>query len=354
MKIRQIITQDVGPLVNAPIILENDWSGELETQVLFTGPNGCGKSTLLRGIALLWDAVGYWLDHRKLLPFKHEAKVWFQQWTGFAVIVDEILPFCQTPVGFFFGSSDWSKSVREKYPEVSWIGESLAPNGKPGQHKREVFLPNEKWLEAWSEERKKMILSHDKVKCPNVIYLDAEERRWVQPKRNISEPQPDALAQRWLTKYLVSEDWKGQLEASLITLKTTQLHRFHEVIRNLNEFLSGKEIDPDIRPGEGRLRIKLKNKRGGYHSLDDLSAGEHQILILIYLISRWLQPGGIVLIDEPDLYLHPSIVDPFLSSLEFLVKDKDGQLFIASRAVQAWRRYEQFGVRIELEFEGAA
>ena len=49
MKIRQIITQDVGPLINAPIVLENDWSGELETRVLFTGPNGCGKSTILRG-----------------------------------------------------------------------------------------------------------------------------------------------------------------------------------------------------------------------------------------------------------------------------------------------------------------
>lgn len=56
--------------------------------------------------------------------------------------------------------------------------------------------------------------------------------------------------------------------------------------------------------------------RGARHSLDELSAGEHQVLILVYLISRWLQPGGIVLIDEPDLYLHPSLVSGLLANLE--------------------------------------
>ncbi|SLM33035.1 putative ABC-type transporter [Desulfamplus magnetovallimortis] len=352
MKIREIIAQDVGPLMNEPIILENNWSGELETKVLFTGPNGCGKSTLLRGMALLWDAVGYWLDHRKSLPMKHEAKIWLQQWTGFALILDRILPFYATPVGVLFGTLEWANELRERYSSVVWIGEAVARTGKPGQPKRELILPQEKWLEEWSEQRKKMILSHDKVDCPNVIYLDAEERRWVQPKRNISEPQPDVLSQRWLTKYLVSEDWKGQLEASLITLKTTQLHRYHKIIRNLNSFLIGKEIDPDIKPGEGRLRVRLKNKRGGYHSLDDLSAGEHQVLILIYLISRWQQPGGIVLIDEPDLYLHPSLVDSFLSTLEHLISEQDGQLLMTSHSVDVWNRYDNFGMRQELKLQG--
>lgn len=41
-------------------------------------------------------------------------------------------------------------------------------------------------------------------------------------------------------RYLVNEDWKGQLEPSLIALKTTQLHKFHEVLRNSNLFLQAK------------------------------------------------------------------------------------------------------------------
>lgn len=85
-------------------------------------------------------------------------------------------------------------------------------------------------------------MTHGKVDGPNMIYLDAEERRWVMPTQNVAETLPDLLKQRWLTQYVVSNDWQGQLEASLITLKTTQLHRFHEVNRSLNQFLTGKEL----------------------------------------------------------------------------------------------------------------
>jgi len=346
MKILAIYTHKLGPLGDGGIQLENEWTEEVESQVLFTGANGCGKSTVLRAIAMLWEATGHWLDQRKVLPKSHEARVWLQRWGGVVVVVDGIEPFCHQPVGLVFGSLDWGNKLLEKYPTIFWIGEVLTGKGKL---KRYLLIPPEQWLEQWSEHRKKLILSHEKVDGPNIIYLDAEERRWVTPRRNLSEPLPDLLTQRWLTKYVVTDDWKGQLEASLITLKTTQLHKFHEVIRNLNQFLVGKEIDPDIKPGEGRLRVKLKGQRGVFHSIDELSAGEHQILILIYLISRWMQPGGVVLIDEPDLYLHPSLVSSLLSTVEQLVANKGGQLLISSHAVDVWQRYENQGMRIELK-----
>jgi len=353
MKIIAIYTKNVGPLSDETVCFNNDWTENVEDNVLFTGPNGCGKSTLLRAIAMFWDATAYWLDHRKPLPQKHEAKQWLQQWDGVAVVMDGIPPFYEKSVGLVFGSMDWVDKLQKQHSEITWIGESIARTGKPGQPKRTLLIPKEEWLNAWANDRKKMILSYDKVEGSNVVYLDAEERRWVKPKRNLSEPQPDLLSQRWLTRYSVSEDWKGQLEASLITLKTTQLHYFHEVLRHLNDFLIGKEIDSDIKPGEGRLHVKLKHKRGVSHSLDDLSAGEHQVLIMIYLISRWMQQGGIVMIDEPDLYLHPSLVAPLLSSLEKLVAEKQGQLLITSHAVDVWQRYENQGKRIELSLAGA-
>lgn len=62
MRISSIYTQSVGPLADGVIKLEDDWSNEIEAQVLFTGNNDCGKSTLLRGIAILWEALGIWLS----------------------------------------------------------------------------------------------------------------------------------------------------------------------------------------------------------------------------------------------------------------------------------------------------
>ncbi len=347
MKIQSLHFQDVGPLGDQTINLRNDWDDSIETRTLLSGPNGCGKSTVLRTVAMLWDALGYWLDHRKTLPRTHVAREWLQRWGGCAVILEGVFDGAPT-IGLIFGDASWCDSLQENKPQVQWIGESVARTGKPGNPKRNLFLPNFDWVTRWSDMRKRMILSFDKVDIPNVVFLDAEERRWVSPRKNVGDHAAELAGRRWLPKYAASEDWKDQLESSLITLKTTQLHRYHQIIKLLNGFLSGKEIDPDIQPGEARLRVKLKGKRGQHHSLDDLSAGEHQVLILLYLLARWAERGAVVLIDEPDLYLHPSLVGGLLASLEKLVADIDGQLLITSHMPEIWQRYEATGRRVEL------
>lgn len=347
MKIKALYFQDVGPLGDQTIRLVNDWDDSIEARALLSGPNGCGKSTLLRAVAMLWEALGYWLDHRKALPRSHPAREWLQRWGGCAVLLEE-LPTEGQDVGLVFGELSWCHVLQTKLPDVAWIGEGVARNGKPGNPKRELLMPRQPWLQTWSEARKKMILSFDKVDFPNVIFLDAEERRWVPARRNLGEHFAENPGRRWLTKHVASEDWRDQLEASLISLKTTQLHKYHDLIRLLNGFLASKEIDPDIQPGEGRLRVKLKGRRAQFHTLDELSAGEHQVLILLYLLSRWAEKGAVVLIDEPDLYLHPSLVAGMLSSLEKLVGDLGGQLIISSHLPEVWQRYEASGKRIEL------
>lgn len=347
MKIKSLHFHDVGALGDQSISLVNDWDDRVEARALLSGPNGCGKSTVLRAAAMLWEALGYWLDQRKALPKSHTSREWLQRWGGTAVVLQGA-PSDGELVGLMFGDLAWCQSLKSSQPEVAWFGEGVARTGKPGNPKRELFMPTGPWVRAWSDYRKRMILTFDKVDFPNVVFLDAEERRWVTPRRNVGELMAEMPGRRWLPKYLASEDWRDQLEASLINLKTTQLHRYHEVIRTLNVFLSGKEIDPDVQVGESRLRVKIKDRRGQSHSLDELSAGEHQVLILLYLLSRWAEKGAIVMIDEPDLYLHPSLVSGLLSSLEKLVADFGGQLIITSHQPTIWQRYEASGTRIEL------
>jgi len=190
MKIIDIHTKNAGPLENGNIQLNNDWTETSENKVLFTGPNGCGKSTLLRLIAMFWEATAYWLDNHKILPQRHEARIYLQQWAGVAVVVDGIEPFHDQPVAFVFGSLTWISALREKYHGVVFIGESIVQRNQPVHPKRALLMPKEEWISAWGNNRKKMTLSYDHVDCPNMIYLDAEERRWVKPKRNLSEPQP--------------------------------------------------------------------------------------------------------------------------------------------------------------------
>lgn len=346
MKIEQIFFSEMGP-VHEKFVFDDEWTETINSRILFSGPNGCGKTIILKSIAALWEATGYWLDNRKALPPKDSRRTWLQRWGGMGMILND-LPHTKSPVGIFFCKYYPLSDLQEKRPDVMWIGESVDSYTKLGTKKTKLFIPDEEWLNNWAEARKKMILTFDKAETANFIYLDAEQRRWVSPKRNLCEILPDDPKLRWLVTYQVNEDWKGQLEASLLNLKTVKLHKYHDVIRDLNDFLAGKEIDPDVNPGENRLQVKIKGKRDQSHSIDDLSAGEHQILIQLYLVSRWLEQGGIVMIDEPDIFLHPSVIPGFLAKLESLVEKRDGQLIITSHNPDIWKRYESNGMRIKL------
>ncbi|MFM5614537.1 AAA family ATPase [Aeromonas veronii] len=353
MKIAAIYTQSVGPVGDSKINFQNDWTGKVEQNILLTGPNGSGKSTLLRGIAMLWEAFGYWLDRRQPLPASHTAKKWLKRWGGFAVVVEELKCSHFTPAtfGFFFGDDNFYEKLTKEHPSVNWIGEKNSD-----KKKSELFTCSKinlnNYLDLLMVTRAQVVLgsliSGMELSVPNIVYLDAEERRWITPKRNISSLAQDDLNQRWLASYNVTEDWRGQLEASLFNMKATSPDKYPSMIETLNKFLMGKKIEDEILVGK-RQQIILNN--GQRHSFDDLSSGEHQVLIMLFTVQYWLQQGGIVLIDEPDLHLHPSLISPLLAVLEMIVNKNDGQLILTSHAADVWQRYENLGLRYPLSMD---
>lgn len=344
MRIRAIHTYEFGALGTQSFDFRDEWSDETATRILFSGPNGCGKSTLLRGIAMLWSAFGYWQHTRKQLPASAFESEWFRRWGGLALVL-EATPFIDRDIVLFFANQSWAFQLKLKYSNCAFIGEGGLQNGLEGSYFS--YAPNNApWLDKWTRARQKMLVSPQPTESPNILFLDAEERRWVTPKHGLGEIKSENMEQRWLSSYRATENWDGQVESALLAMKISSDERFGKLVDDMNSFLSGKEILKEVILGENRLRVKLAN--GSTHSIDELSAGEHQVLIQLYMVDRWMERGGIVMIDEPDLYLHPSLISGFLAQLEKMVAARDGQLMITSHVPDVWSRYEAIGQRVLL------
>jgi len=232
----------------------------------------------------------------------------------------------------------------KEYSDYEMIGHAGIQKHIYNTHLR---LPKDAaWFDDWTHARQKMLISPETSQSPNILFLDAEARRWVVPEDGVGEIRSENLRQRWLSSYQATLNWDGQVESALLNMKVSSEERFNDLVDDMNRFLSGKKILKKVNIGENRLHVQLDNQ--STHSIDELSAGERQVLILLYMVDRWLERGGIALIDEPDLYLHPSLISGFLAQLEKMMSERDGQLIITSHIPEVWERYETLGKRVQL------
>jgi predicted ATPase len=72
------------------------------------------------------------------------------------------------------------------------------------------------------------------------------------------------------------------------------------------------------------------------------------LLLMIGFTTAFLRPGGILLIDEPDLHIHLSMVSQFMETLEVIAGRRNAQMIVASHSEWVWERFSRDAERIEL------
>jgi energy-coupling factor transporter ATP-binding protein EcfA2 len=354
MKIRRVILEGVNNFVQRfDYSFEDEWTGQVPESLLLIGPNGSGKTTLLNVIAGLWELFGRWMGSLDV-GFTPHLPVLIPlncRWVAMELIElddDQSLWIFYTPVA----PKDWSDSTWIVAQQNTFrIGTTLLddrersllihyfPPGATAPVLYDPRAPDDRWHQVfeWSQSRTDSMLGKGSD-MPNMVFIEGDERR-VPKIEGPFEVVREVLDEfRWLARYETTERRKGSVENYLFNLSAVDRAAFDQIIEQVNAFLIDKHIR-GFDPRTSALMVEVDGK--GRHTIDRLSSGEKQVLLMITFITRWLRPGGIVLIDEPDLHVHISWTKALVNHLRRMITAQRGQLIIASHEPSLWKHFTQ-------------
>jgi hypothetical protein len=303
-------------------------------RLLLQGANGSGKTTVLETIFTLWRFWGEWLEVGPGSPPPEEH------------------------LSHYLAASDLAAMEVVGLPDAGplWIGMGKSREWRPlkQNHPRDSFAGVVRDAQTWQIELPPVdFRTHryrslaDAEPFPNVVYFPAEGRFLRRPVAARAEIL-DSTRFNWSAVF----DPGLNLDSVLLTLQARSPGRFHECLRLVNLALGHRHKEITGFGVKGRLVVRGTSDSGrGYeHSIEDLSSGEQQVLLLVGFVAAFLRPGGIVLLDEPDLHIHISMVTQLLETLETVVRERQGQLIVASQSERVWDWFARDEERIELSY----
>jgi energy-coupling factor transporter ATP-binding protein EcfA2 len=312
-------------------------------RLLLQGANGSGKSTTLETILTLWKFWGEWIEegngrYPPLEHFKH-----FLANTDLAAI--EIVGIPNAPplwIGIGKNHNEWV-IVQNSHPEASFA--SLIVKSDPSMWEGIQLSPND-----FLARNDFLALRHrslaGSVSFPNIVYFPPEGRTIRSPEKPRAEII-DTTRFNWTAVY----DPDVNLDSIMLTVLARTPKDFEECLRLVNLALEHRQKRiTGFSQRTGRLVVEGRTESGiSYqHPIEELSSGERQMLLLVGFVVAFLRPGGIVLIDEPDLHIHIAMVTQLLQTLEFVIQARNGQLIVASHSQLVWDWFSRKAERIEL------
>lgn len=372
MKIRRIIAYRVKSILHLDHSLYDDWLGRVVDGLMVIGPNGAGKSTLLEGIAALWEEWGHWLDATIIergqlvpvgsgqqkrgepanLPTRHSL---FAQ-PNFGLLAIELVDLDpKRPIWLAAGGKDEIAELKQGHPDAYIVAAAGQRRDKdrclqdwgldwPGAPR------DQSWLGRWAEQRRRSLLGA--VEMPNLLYFEADNRQLLAPrdKLDIARDLQDPDIFNWIARYEPAARRAGHLSSMLYRMQVTHPEGLNTILGDINTYLHGKQVKGFAPSGDLEVTIAPPTEQEATikHLVYELSSGERQVFIFVTMLHRWLRQGGLVLIDEPDLHLHPSLRGALLSRLQRIVAQQQGQLIITSQSERLWKDYRRPAERIEL------
>ncbi len=145
-------------------------------------------------------------------------------------------------------------------------------------------------------------------------------------------------------------DPSRSLDKLLLTIKALRPEDFNECMMLVSLALAHRNKRLAGFNEEGRLEVLGTTDSGTTfrHPVEKLSSGERQMLLLTAYAASLLRPAGILIIDEPDLHIHRTMLPQLLETIERIVRERNGQLIVASHSEIVWDWFARPEEQIDL------
>jgi energy-coupling factor transporter ATP-binding protein EcfA2 len=305
---------------------------------VLAGSNGSGKTTLLDSIEAL---LAFFLD-----PHSPRDLVYETQWSGSIGLVVEFfpddLPPSDRPSGVFDGRKpevvtifagrkdlalDYEQSravgsfVREEAPEGNWIATQY-----------ESSLAQALRRAVSREHRKEAAMGGGLLYFPH-------DRRLAVTRGGPIESPPEK--REWLFRFSPSDKWQGSLEHLWVWQNYLDLEADLQERQNLDPFVESVETvlgqDRRITISKGRVQVPVGWGQEGERPrvrLDQLPSGEQQVLLLFGELARRRRRGAVIMIDEIENSLHPTLQRLVMWNLHRIAREWDAQVIVATHSLE--------------------
>lgn len=311
MKVQRLFLRNVRNIKSLDLDFRDPVTGKPMSRIVLAGANGSGKTTILECIFGLIRSLG---SSKLDVPY-------LEQSTGDARLI--LQPF-QTSKGQWVILFNMAPTVEERqgsYLAWQYYGDERRFEPEDGGDILEVFRGNPD-------------LGDEFFARTSLLYLPDNRR----PLSIMSGPITPEEEGPWAYRYAPTDQWKGSVESYLVWQNYLDLEdrdkglkadRFQKVTNAVNHILDQKHI---LGVERGRVLVEVEGKQK--HGLDDLSSGERQLLLLLVEISRRIKPGGLVLIDEPEISLHSTWQRGLMAALDKIIEQYDAQVILATHSLE--------------------
>lgn len=167
-----------------------------------------------------------------------------------------------------------------------------------------------------------------------------------QPGQTKGGPiEPPLQKPEWIFRYSEADRWQGSLEQLWVWENYLDLEQRSQDRAYLKPFVSTVEhmlgAGRTIIIKDGRVHVppgwSSDGSPGTLVRLDQLPSGEQQLLLLFGELARRRRRGAILMIDEPETSLHPTLQRKVIHQLRTFVREWDMQLIIATHSLEILR-----------------